>query len=336
MESPHDEGTPIMQQRIARPPLKRIQIIDHRIRVGEFPNAETLAAELEVNARTIQRDIEFMRDQLRAPLDFCRMKNGYRYTHSTFQLPFFQFSEGELVAFFLAERLLQQFRGTPYETDLSRAFSRIVDLLPDEVSINLQSLDDSLSVTPAATAPHDAEIFRLLTQSLANRQSLEIDYWTASRDELTRRRIDPYHLALISSDWYLIAYCHLRREVRMFAPVRIRSATPANTRFTRPDSFKITDFLDHGFRTIRGPARHHIELRFSPQTAGRIEEKIWHHTQSLQRQPDGSLLMQLTIADLNEITPWILSWGQHCQALKPPQLVEQLRKEIQLLNAKYE
>jgi len=324
-----------MQQRIARPPLKRIQTIDHRIRAGKFPNAETLAVELEVNARTIQRDIEFMRDQLRAPLDFCRQHNGYRYTEPTFNLPFFQFSEGELVAFFLAERLLRQYRGGPFEADLTRAFARIVDLLPDEISVNLQSLEDTLSVAPAPLATHDVETFQLLSQALAGRQSLDIEYWTASRDELTRRRIDPYHLTLIGGDWYLIGYCHLRHEVRMFAPVRIRQATPTGTPFTRPDNFEITDYLGDSFRTIRGPDRHNVLLRFTPHAAGRVEEKLWHRTQTLERQPDGSLLMQLTIPDLKEVARWILSWGKDCQAIEPPELVERLREEVQTLHTSY-
>ncbi len=320
-----------MLQRAARPPLRRIQTIDHHVRAGVYPNAETLAAELEVNPRTIQRDIEFMRDQLCAPLDFCRQHNGYRYSAPTFQLPFFQFSEGELVAFFLAERLLRQYRGTPFEADLRCAFDRFTALLPDEVSINLAGLGDTLSVAPTVVAPHDIETFRLLAQSVAERRPLDIDYWTASRDELTRRRIDPYHLTLIDNDWYVIAYCHLRSEVRMFAPLRIRAAALAPGSFTRPDSFNITDYLGDSFRAVRGRQSRQVTLRFTATAAGRVEEKIWHKTQRLEMQPDGTLLMYLTVPDLIELKRWVLSWGRECEVLEPEELREQLRGDCVIL-----
>jgi len=324
-----------MLQRAARPPLRRIQTIDHHVRAGVYPNAETLAAELEVNPRTIQRDIEFMRDQLRAPLDFCRQHNGYRYTAPTFQLPFFQFSEGELVAFFLAERLLRQYRGTPYESDLRRAFDRVASLLPDEISINLAGLGNTLSVTPTVLAKHDIETFRLLAQAVTDRRPLEIDYWTASRDVVTTRRIDPYHLTLIDNDWYVVAYCHFRSEVRMFSPVRIRAATLVPGSFTRPESFDVADYLGDSFRAVRGHERHEVTLRFTSTVAGRVEEKTWHKTQRLEKQPDGSLLMHLTVSDLIELKRWVLSWGRECEVLGPGELREQLRQEATNLAATY-
>ena len=113
----------------SRPPLRRIQVIDQQIRGQIYPNALSIAVALEVSSRTAQRDFEFLRDQLGAPLEFCRRKNGYFYRHASFRLPTFQFTEGELISFFLAERLLKQYRGTPYEHDLQRAFGRIVQAL---------------------------------------------------------------------------------------------------------------------------------------------------------------------------------------------------------------
>lgn len=100
-------------------------MIERSVRDGEYPNSESLAASLEVDSRTIQRDIAFLTDQLGAPLDFCRKRNGYYLTDLSWTLPALQLTEGELVSVFLAERLIRQYRGTPFETDLARAFDRI-------------------------------------------------------------------------------------------------------------------------------------------------------------------------------------------------------------------
>ena len=59
-------------QTASRPPLRRIMAIDQMIRSGEYPNATTAARQLEVHPRTIHRDLEFLRDSLRMPLEFSR------------------------------------------------------------------------------------------------------------------------------------------------------------------------------------------------------------------------------------------------------------------------
>ena len=106
----------------ARFSLERIAALDRAVRAGEYPNAKTIARLLEVSHRTVQRDVEFLRDRLGAPLEYDPVRNGYVYRDPAFRLPFLTLTEGELVALFLAERVLQQYRGTPYAADLARAF----------------------------------------------------------------------------------------------------------------------------------------------------------------------------------------------------------------------
>ncbi len=183
-------GTP------SRCPLARIAAIDRAIRGGGWPNASTLARELEVSPRTVQRDIIFLRDRLQAPLEFDGRRHGYHYTRAEFRLPFFQLSEGELVGLFLAERLLQQYRGTYFEIELEHAFAKMLAWLPAPVSIDLSRVDETLSVAPTVLTVQDVETFRTISRAVLKPRRLEIDYWTVWRNEETRRKIDPYHL------WY--------------------------------------------------------------------------------------------------------------------------------------
>jgi predicted DNA-binding transcriptional regulator YafY len=85
-----------------------------------------------------------------------------------------------------------------------------------------------------------------------DRRQVEVVYWSASRDEQSRRVIDPYHLTSVQGDWFLVAYCHLREDVRMFAPARIRSLRQTGERFERPIDFRIGDYLHASFRSKRG------------------------------------------------------------------------------------
>src|SRR5262245_43689575 len=117
---PDPEAPPVLAS--SRPPLARLAEIDQAIRSGAYPNASTLARRLEVHPRTVARDLEVLSDRLGAPLTFEPARNGYRYTQPDYRLPFVRLTEGELDALFLAGQVLRQYQGTPFATDLQRAF----------------------------------------------------------------------------------------------------------------------------------------------------------------------------------------------------------------------
>src|SRR5262245_25798760 len=94
----------------SRPPLERMMRIHQAIATGRFPNATTLARDIEVVPKTIHRDIEFMRDRLQLPVAYDGRKYGYYYTEEVSAFPTLQITEGELVALLVAEKALQQYR----------------------------------------------------------------------------------------------------------------------------------------------------------------------------------------------------------------------------------
>jgi predicted DNA-binding transcriptional regulator YafY len=129
----------------ARPPLRRLWALDQMIRSGRYPNAGAAARELEVHPRTIYRDLDFLRDSWGAPLAFCHRHNGFYYTDRDWALPLLRLTEGELVALFLAERLLQEYQGTPHAAALASVFRKLTAALPEEVTLDLGHLDAAYS-----------------------------------------------------------------------------------------------------------------------------------------------------------------------------------------------
>src|SRR6187397_2769426 len=88
----------------SRPPLERMMKIHQAIQSGKFPNAASLAQELEVSAKSIHRDLEFMRDRMQLPLEYDAKHNGYFYTQEVSAFPTLHITEGELFALLVAEK----------------------------------------------------------------------------------------------------------------------------------------------------------------------------------------------------------------------------------------
>ena len=122
---------------LSRPPLERMLRIHHELQSKRYPNATKLARELEVSTKTIHRDFDFMRDRMELPIEYDSAKFGYFYYEEVQAFPTMQITEGELIALLIAEKAMEQYRGTNFEKPLLSAFKKMEAALPDSISFNL-------------------------------------------------------------------------------------------------------------------------------------------------------------------------------------------------------
>src|ERR1700744_2970403 len=150
--------------------------IHQAIQAGKFPNASTLARELEVSTKSIHRDIEFMRDRLELPIEYDGSRFGYRYTEEVNAFPPVQITEGEIFALVVAEKALQHYRGTSFEKPLLSAIKKMEQSLPDTISLNLADIEQTISFRTRAEQILNLETFDALAKAVAQRQQLELLY----------------------------------------------------------------------------------------------------------------------------------------------------------------
>lgn len=312
----------------SRPPLERMMEIHESVNRGNYPNASTLARKMEVSTKTIHRDIQFMRDRWDLPIEFDPAYNGFKYTRPVDSFPMLQINEGELFALLIAEKALQNYRGTVFEKRLSAAFQKIAESLPDAVSIHLNEWDEALSFRHTGEAEVEVEIFDKVSQATAKRRQLKIRYRKPNQKP-EERVIDPYQLANINNEWYLYAFDHKRRDIRCFVPTRILKVETTGKSFDRPDSFTLDNYLADSFGVYKGDESYDIRVRFTKTVAPLIKEKNWHPTQQIKTLKDGSLELSLQLSHLSDIQRWILGWGSQATVLAPKELAETVRVEAQ-------
>ena len=313
----------------SRPPLERMLKIHQELQSGDYPNSTTLAAALEVSEKSIQRDLDFMRDRLRLPIEYDGSRFGYYYTREVDTFPTMQISEGELFALLVAEKSMQQYRGTTFERPLLSAFKKIANSLPDTVSLNLADWEQTISFRTRAEPILNLKIFDLLAKATSRCQQVEITYRKPGQKRPEIRLVDPYHLANINGEWFLFAFDHLRKDIRTFVPGRITNARLTREVFERPEKFSVEKTLRDSFGVHSGKSVFDVVIHFDTTVADYIREKRWHPSQKLRPLRGGGVALQMQISSLAEVERWILSWSGHAVPVAPAELVASVTRAAQ-------
>jgi predicted DNA-binding transcriptional regulator YafY len=308
----------------SRPPLQRMMRLHAALKSRHFPNCQKIAAELEVSAKTIQRDIDFMRDRLGLPIEYHPQEFGFYYTEAVTGFPSVEVSEGEITALLVAQKALAQYKGTPFERPLHSAFRKLTDGLKDRVSFSWTDLEDAISFRSAGASVSDLELFEVVSKAVLRCVELEFEYRKLNSSGYESRRVRPYHLGCLENQWYLFAEDLVRRQLRTFALPRMRAVALTTKRFRRPADFSIAEVLSGSFGVHSAGKKQRIRLEFDPFAARLVAERKWHESQRIRPLADGSIVLQLELGGLEEIERWILSWGAHVKVLEPPRLREMI------------
>lgn len=312
-----------------RPPLDRMQQIFQAIKSGEFPNRHRLAADIEVTTKTIQRDIDFMRERLRLPITYDQEGGGYRFTQPISSFPMVELTEAELVSVFVGQKALAQYKGTPFAAPLRSAFEKLTSNLAGRLTLAWSDLDALVSFRSFEITPVDITTFQTTSEAVRKSVELHFDYKKLDSTKYEKRGLQPYHLACVQDQWYVIGHCLKRDALRTFVLARMRGAKMGGTPFVRPSEFSIEKHLKDSFGVFSANGSHAVRLKFDAFAGQLVRERIWHPSQKIQELADGGLELTLQLSSLHEIEPWVLSWGEHAKVLGPAELQKSISKRLQ-------
>jgi proteasome accessory factor B len=301
-----------------RPAVIRMKRLFDLLKKEQFPNCQKLAADLEVSAKTIQRDIEVMRDQLGLPIAYEAQEHGYHFTEDVHDFPTVQVTQGELLALLVAQKAVEQYRGTPYHAQLETAFAKL--LAPLNEMTGYAPSDEMVSFKVTAPAAHELDVFDRLERAIGDQLEVTFDYRKPGSAQPEPRRVQPLHITHREGRWYLVAHDIDRSAMRTYAVGRITDVELSARWFERPEDFSVERYFASALGVMNGTENHHVHIRFSAFAADHVRDRFWHESQELTANPDGTLDLVLQLADLIEVERLILQWGGHAEALEPPAL----------------
>lgn len=313
--------------------LQRLGAARNGLTLAEL--VEAIPAELTRHPRTVRRDLAAL-ESSHFPLLTERVDGEVRWRllDGFKHIPALRLSPTELMALAFSRRLLIPLQGTLIQTSLNSALSKISAAIPSGANEYLQRLDQwfSVGLGPHKNYRHHRETIDILSQAIASRHTVQMRYFSAGRNATTRREVDPYRLRFVDGGLYLIAYCHWRKDVRMFAVERIKSLTPTDHPYQMPLHFDLEAYVEDALIVMHGE-RITVELQFDKATAAWVKDRTWHPSQQVTSIKTGQLLMTLQVADTRELLGWILSFGSGVKVLKPERLKQAVKDEAKKLLA---
>ena len=319
-----------------RPPMERMMRIHRFIENKEYPNSRQLAKELSVSVRTVKRDIEFMRDRMKMPIEFDVRRNGFVFTEPVPVFPQMPMTEKEMWTLFVASQAIEQYRGTPMHSILEETFRKLAGQLDDSFRFSVDGMERVLSIRPfGAGRVGQEKTFDLLMNAARERQAIRFRYRNHGELRTERRHVHPYHVGYRNNKWMLFGFDVKRNATRSFVIARLTEARLAAQRFTRPESFNMDDELRDSFGLFRGKEKVDVIVEFDAWGADDVRPQQWHWSEELTELPKGRLRVKFRLSSLEEVERWILGFGSHATVIEPKELRQRIGKIGRTLAERY-
>lgn len=299
--------------------IRRILKLLTALHSGRSMSVDDLAGELDVTRRTVFRDLSVL-EKAGVPFQYDRTAKRYRIRQDFF-IPPISFSLEECLAMmFLSQKMLSQDVSPDYAA-ATRAAIKLESALPAALREHCEGLLSKLDFKMPPLSPIDGQQdhFPKLQQAVVEQRKLAIDYEPPDKPGFSDR-LHPYHIAFINRGWYIIGHSEREQAVRTFKIERIARCQLEDDRFVMDRPFSLSEFFGNAWQMIRGSQTYCVKLKFTPKVATNVEEVMWHRTQRTTRGEDDSLIFEVDVEGLDEMSWWILGYADQVEVLDPPEL----------------
>ncbi|WP_232696591.1 helix-turn-helix transcriptional regulator [Brevibacillus daliensis] len=287
--------------------------------------AEDLAAAFETSVRTIYRDVQAL-SEAGVPL-IGIPGQGYSLMEGYF-LPPVCFKAEEASALLLGATYIQQQFDESYRNHVETASRKLEGILSEEVRGDVDKTRSGIRFIlqrASAANEHEEEILGVLRRAVLEQKQVRIHYQKPAnkpdKNKETERTVNPYGLVLVRDKWALLAFCHLRGEIRHFRLSRITGLDMTEKKFERPSDFYLETYkpVDDRHTVVR--------IHLSGKSRNLVKEDDFYYIDSFSEDSTG-VLVTLRVRRLEEILSWVLGWGADARVLEPEELKQLVRKEI--------
>lgn len=317
---------------------ERFHLIDQMLCSQRVVTRAQFLDALEVSPATFKRDLEYLRDRLAAPIVWDPERRGYHYEAGAaleqFQLPGLWFNTSEIQALLSMDALLANLQPGVLSKHIEPLRSRIRMLL-DDGDHSADEIARRIRVMPFAAKAYRSEFFQDLCQALLTRRCVDMTYYSRPSDSSSERRVSPQRLIYYRDNWYLDAWCHLRKGLRSFAIDAITALQVSDEAAREVDESELNRELESGYGIFSGSATRLARLRFNAEIARWVSRETWHPQQVGEYDEAGFYLLSVPYSQDTELIMEVLKYADQVEVLEPLELRARVRERIAAMQALY-
>lgn len=282
-------------------PATRLLTILELLQTYPLLSGAELARRLEVEPRSIRRYILMLQD-MGIPIEASRGPGGGYQLRPGFKLPPLMFTDEEATAIMLGLLGSSWLEIGQSAVAVEGALAKVARVLPTAVRERLHAMSSHLILSPhdQEARPH-AALLMDLSEAIHQCRQIDLSY-RSHGNTMTRRTVEPYGLAGWWGRWYLVGYCCLRRDYRLFRLDRIEQMESLAETFVRADDFDYQAYVVE--QLVQTSAGWHIEVEFQAPLEA-VQQKIPPFYGSFT-STEGSVLFQFQHGNLNSTARYLL------------------------------
>ena len=313
--------------------------LHHLLAQGKCLGKQRLLDELGVSPATLKRDLAYLRDRMNMPVVFDREGGGWRRDQSRrgagtqYEIPSLWLSAEEIHALLTMQHLLSHLDADGLlGRHIAPLTKRLTQILGDGTG-KAADLARRIRVQTVGARRLQLPHFQAVGSALLRRLRLVIDYHGRGRDETLQREVSPQRLIHYRDNWYLDAWCHLRRGLRSFSVDAMRAVRVLDKAAIEVPDAELDQVLGAGYGIFAGKKVEWASLRFSAERARWVAAETWHPQQRGRFDGEGRWLLELPYADPRELAMDVMRHMPDVEVLGPPDLramvAERLRKGLE-------
>lgn len=329
--------------------LERIIIMHNLIKSKVYPNISQIRRHYleetgydELGDATIYRDLNTLKVQFHAPLEFDRQKNGYYYFDDKWEFALNNISEKDIFYLSSAKTLLSNFSGTPIYDEIAG----VIDFITDTQMAGKSSLLNRIAIPPAPKVVINSENWNIIMQALQKNEVIEFDYNGRWRTSTTHRKVRPYQILLDEGMYFLFGWDENAANdtansdggksattaggERLFCINRIKNLKATGIKFELPEYCDFTSRCSGGkFGAFMESYTTQYEIDFYASARQYVKDCIWADDQEItDKDAEDTTTIKFTSSQSLKVMEWVLAQGMKAKPVAPESFVEWWKEEI--------
>ncbi|HAH43554.1 MAG TPA: hypothetical protein DCM07_01625 [Planctomycetaceae bacterium] len=297
---------------------------------GRVYNSAQLASECEVSRRTVFRDLNTLQESGIYVL-YDDEKQGYSLPWRTI-VPFKDLTFEEVLALFvLSQDLDKTIVGLPLDGIARSASAKILSSLPDDLREHVIEAARSVSVwlTPCNPSMRNEIHYKTLLKAVTSKQNVRIHYDCPKEQKTVSTMLSPYHMLYSNREWFVIGRSSVDRGIKVFPVLKIKKSELLDETFKKPSRFKLERYLGKSWDPVRhSPRAVSVKIRFQSYVAQTVSHINWDQSQEIRTLKGGDIEFRARVENLDQLTDWLLSFGNQAEVISPPSLRKLVKTRI--------